>query len=298
MALVRAACFIPRAGRLNSGTTARNPLLCKAELNSPWICPQAPLARSWKIHARGFTLIELLVVIAIIAILAAMLLPALSKAKAQAQSTVCKNHLRQMSLALQSYVTDNNRRYPYLVQRQIDSVLLWEQALTPYYPVNYTNQDYHCPGYKGPMTYNFLGSSNYTVGSYAYNWLGTVSSPRNDDWLLGLGFTFNFDDFYNPRRPPTTESEIKAPAEMFAIGESKIFPATDSSGNVIWPGLHAMVIGLDQSRYKFPLRHGKKYNQLCCDGHVEGILPDTLFSPPKSAPRWNKDNQPHPETWP
>jgi prepilin-type N-terminal cleavage/methylation domain-containing protein/prepilin-type processing-associated H-X9-DG protein len=77
---------------------------------------------------KGFTLIELLVVIAIIAILAAMLLPALSSAQKNARRIVCVDHLKELALATALYVMDHENYYP-----SSNSADKWPEAVRPGY---------------------------------------------------------------------------------------------------------------------------------------------------------------------
>src|SRR5438270_10321095 len=144
-------------------------------------------------RARGFTLIELLVVIAIIAILAAMLLPVLSKAKARSQAIGCMNNSKQLMLAWRMYAEDNRDLLPFAYSQNLpNSPYVWVKGiinvtspsaqpnwdvettlkLGAIWPYCKSANIFHCPG-DTSYAINPSGQQVPRVRSYSMsNWVG------------------------------------------------------------------------------------------------------------------------------
>jgi|SRR6185295_7393136 len=216
----------------------------------------------------GFTLIELLVVIAIIAILAALLLPALSRAKSTARRVACVSNLRQIGLALQVYV-DENRRYPSSTWSDTDIEGYWETLILP--SINKSNRVFVCLALRPPPPLYPIRHNP----SYGYNGAGT--GDHNLDVELGtLGLV------------SLSESGVSVPSDMIAIADVMEAGAEDGDiacNSIEWDDWIAD-------------RHNQGGNVVFCDGHV-GFDKQVNWMKEDEVhrKRWNRDNQPHPETW-
>ncbi len=237
----------------------------------------------------GFSLVELLVVIAVIAILAALLFPALSRAKGSAQRIQCVGNLHQIGIGLQVMV-GNNHAYPTVITSEAD-----RYPDSPEYETWMARIEREGLGVARPET-NFFQkgvwhcpSAKWSAGTqvhvnpqafYGYNRFGVVF-PGNVTNEFGLQGHYNSElQMWDPIR----EAEVVAPVDMIAIGDcynaTIQFNRAKSSemadlGNIL-------------------TRHQGKINVLFCDSHVESVSIPALFGESDAAlARWNRDHQPH-----
>ena len=160
---------------------------------------QSCILPSLEIKHKNFTLIELLVVIAIIAILAAMLMPALSQARESAKSNTCKNNLRQLGMATSLYLDANKEIFPPLrLESSKDcsySLALIAETVKP--GKNSTNIAL-CPSEEKPSSYLYSGSWGARF-YYSYSINGHVVLDYNKQALTlarirNAGSTLMFAD--------------------------------------------------------------------------------------------------------
>jgi len=241
-------------------------------------------SRFRKCHSTGFTLIELLVVIAIIAILAAMLLPSLSRAKTAGQSAACKSNLHQIGVALKLY-TDEFQKFPVcaaITSGQGQVLGLWDGTLLPFAGNN--RVVFSCPANKDAPQWTNNPAQPRRNSSYGYNMAGSGRYPAT-------GVSLGLDGGYNmSTRGYLPESQVRMPSDMIAVADCKPkLGGGDSDLDDLFP-INLLA--------ELAARHNNGENVVFCDGHVEYAKHLVwLEKSERARKRWNNDNAPHPETW-
>ena len=265
---------------------------------------------TWGQGQGGFTLLELLMVIAIISVLAALLLPALSRAKMAAYRVQCASNLHQIGVALTLYVDDYNK-YPAFVDTRRKPLtteprsVFWDAKILPYAGGNLGL--FACPGiprverlpanlWRNPddrmltNTWTLKDAENvvWPNRSYGYNGAGVgmdLAPEILKAKLFGLGLDPMLEDYLDlPQLAYRSASILKEPSDMIAVVDYDPLHDDDGDGDLHPDAVYSLTLTGS--------RHGGRASVMFCDTHVEHLRTNSLTT--KSArERWNWDHQSH-----
>jgi prepilin-type N-terminal cleavage/methylation domain-containing protein/prepilin-type processing-associated H-X9-DG protein len=247
------------------------------------------------LKTKAFTLIELLVVIAIMGVLAALLLPALSKAKQRAYRIGCLNCLRQQGIALKNYTDEAGDYPPYGPYVTVSGgqggqirTNFWDVKLQPYLSHNIAVS--HCPSLTTQVTSIASKTSSFAVDD-RINWFSNGSLLPAPNLSYGYNAVGTRSPDYMAQPPvygldATKENLVLYPSEMISITDYN--PYADDDGDGDWHPYAAYALTLWG-------RHDDGANTLFCDCHAACYGTNFLHAKPVW---WNLDGMPHPSSDP
>lgn len=225
------------------------------------------------LNRKGFTLIELLVVISIIALLLAILMPALGKVKEKAGQIICRSNQRQAMISSITYSVDNNG---YNLPSWATRGQAWYVFLESY--IQSTSDMISCPQARKPLEDAYHGSANGAMGAAKNSWIVYA-----EDIPGGYGYNnWLENDYGGGGKGILKHADAKRPAETPAFAdcvwgdigwilESDIIPDEEywddpilapESGTGAWGNLLSRIT---------LSRHGDSINVTMMDGHGEGV---------------------------